>query len=80
MKIVLKYIGNGGALFNVPARDLTEQDFTERAQEWKEAGWDEKSLVGSGLYQRVAETVDIEEEKTPWADVTKPKGKKKDGE
>ena len=49
-KVILTYIG-GGSLYHVPARDLTEADFTERAELWQELGWNEESLVGTGLYE-----------------------------
>lgn len=69
-KVILKYIGRD-ALIGVPARDLTEQDFTERADDWQEAGWNEASLVGTGLYQYAVESAQIEKPK---------KGSKKVGE
>lgn len=65
-KVILKYIGKGAWLPDVPARDLTEVDFSERSEDWREVGWDENSLVGSGLYEYAIES-------------SKPK-KKKDGE
>lgn len=51
MTTKLVYIG-GGALYHVPARDLTDEDFAERAELWKEAGIDEALLLKSGLYEK----------------------------
>lgn len=62
-KVILVYIGSGSALIGVPARDLTEADFAERAELWQELGWNEESLVGTGLYQYAIETARAE--KTP---------------
>lgn len=67
-KVILKYIGRN-ILFNVPARDLTEADFKERAAEWQEQGWNEESLVGTGLYEYAVESAKAQ-----------PKAKKKEGE
>jgi hypothetical protein len=53
MTAIYKYIGNGGALYHVPARDLTADDIAERAGVWKENGITEAVLLGSGLYQKV---------------------------
>jgi len=52
MEIKLHYIGRGDALIHVPAHDLTEEDFAERAELWKENGITEAVLVASGLYER----------------------------
>jgi hypothetical protein len=49
MKLI--YIGRG-ALVHVPPRDLTEQDFAERAEVWSENGITEASLLASGLYKK----------------------------
>lgn len=51
MNIRLKYLG-GGAFVHVPARDLTDEDFTERAELWKEIGITEDVLISSGIYER----------------------------
>lgn len=48
----LIYIGRGNALYNVPARDLTEQDFADFAEVWKENGITEAGLLKSGLYEK----------------------------
>ncbi|HEU4341005.1 MAG TPA: hypothetical protein VFU31_05490 [Candidatus Binatia bacterium] len=69
-KVILEYIGRGAAIVHVPMRDLTEADFTERAELWKEEGITEERLISSGLYQYAVETGQAE----------KPKNKKKDGE
>jgi hypothetical protein len=53
MTAIYKYIGNGGALYHVPARDLTADDIAERAEVWRENGITEAALLGSGLYQKV---------------------------
>ena len=45
MEIKLHYIGRGGAIIGIPARDLTEQDFKER-------DLDEAALLKSGLYEK----------------------------
>ncbi len=47
----LLYIG-GGFLPNVPARDLTDDDFAERAELWKELEITEAVLIKSGLYKK----------------------------
>ena len=52
MEIRLKYIGRGSALYDVPARDLTDEDFTERKELWKELGVTEATLIKSGLYEK----------------------------
>ena len=52
MEIRLRYIGRGDALIHVPARDLTDEDFAERAELWKELGIDEARLLASGLYEK----------------------------
>lgn len=52
MGIRLQYIGNGGALYHVPARDLTDEDFAERAELWKENDIDEAAILKSGLYKK----------------------------
>ncbi len=51
----LIYTGRGAALYDVPARDLTDADFTERKELWKENNITEASLVKSGLYKKPAE-------------------------
>lgn len=51
----LVYIGRGDAFYNVPARDLTDEDFAERAETWKEFGITEELLVKSGLYKTIEE-------------------------
>jgi hypothetical protein len=53
MTAIYKYIGNGGALYHVPARDLTADDIAERAEVWRENEITEAVLLGSGLYQKV---------------------------
>lgn len=45
-KAVLRYVGRGAWLPDVPARDLTEADLTERKL-------DVKTLAKTGLYERV---------------------------
>jgi len=40
---MLRYVGGGGFLVGVPARDLTEDEV-------KGGGWDRGEMVGSGLY------------------------------
>src|SRR3989337_699562 len=52
MAIKLHYIGRGDAIIHVPARDLTDEDFAERADLWKEHGLDEAGMIASGLYQK----------------------------
>lgn len=51
MPIRLIYNG-GGAFYHVPARDLTDEDFTERAEIWAELGINEATLIHSGLYRK----------------------------
>ena len=51
MTTLYKYLG-GGALPNVPARDLTEADVTDFAEVWKENGITEAVLLKSGLYTK----------------------------
>ena len=82
----LIYIG-GGALYNVPARDLTEADFADFAEVWKENGITEAVLLESGLYKKAGSDAviphdEIEERLVGVATTTKPKTKKaaKDGE
>jgi 5,10-methylenetetrahydrofolate reductase len=53
MTAIYKYIGDGGALYHVPARDLTADDIAERAEVWRENGITEAVLLGSGLYQKI---------------------------
>lgn len=48
-----KYNGKGDAFIGVPARDLTDEDCTERAEQWAELGITEELLVNSGLYSPV---------------------------
>lgn len=48
----LIYIGRGGALIHVPPRDLTDEDFAERAELWKENGITEAVILNSGLYEK----------------------------
>lgn len=52
MTIKLIYIGRGAAIPGVPARDLTDEDFKERAEQWAGLGIDEAALVNSGLYEK----------------------------
>jgi hypothetical protein len=47
----LIYTGRGDMFYNVPARDLTDEDFAERAETWQEFGITEKLLIDSGLYK-----------------------------
>jgi hypothetical protein len=47
----LIYTGRGDMFYNVPARDLTDEDFAERAEVWQEFGITEKLLIDSGLYK-----------------------------
>ena len=51
----LIYTGRGDFFFHVPARDLTDEDFAERAELWKENDITEASLIKSGLYKKPAE-------------------------
>jgi hypothetical protein len=46
--IVLIYVGMGGFVPGVPARDLDEDDLARL----REAGWSEDDLVRTGLYIR----------------------------
>ena len=46
---MLKYIGNGSFLPDVPARDLTEKEIKDR-------GLDKKVLIASGLYHESKST------------------------
>ena len=52
MTIRLIYIGRGAAIPGVPAQDLTDEDFKERAEQWAELGIDEATLLNSGLYEK----------------------------
>jgi len=52
MAIKLHYIGRGDALIHVPARDLTDEDFAERAELWKENKITEVGMLASGLYEK----------------------------
>jgi hypothetical protein len=52
MAIKLYYVGRGDALYNVPARDLTDEDFAERAELWKENNITEDVILKSGLYEK----------------------------
>lgn len=52
MATKLLYVGNGSALYHVPARDLTDEDFAERAEIWAELGITENLLLQSGLYAK----------------------------
>ena len=52
MAIKLHYIGRGDALIHVPARDLTDEDFAERAELWKENKITEAGMLASGLYKK----------------------------
>jgi hypothetical protein len=47
----LVYTGRGDMFYNVPARDLTDEDFAERAETWQEFGITERLLISSGLYK-----------------------------
>jgi hypothetical protein len=51
MATKLIYIGRGDAFVGVPARNLTEKDFTERAETFAELGITESVLIASGLYK-----------------------------
>jgi hypothetical protein len=48
----LIYTGRGDFFVHVPARDLTDEDFAERAELWKENDITEASLIKSGLYKK----------------------------
>lgn len=52
MTTILTYIGRGDALIGVPARDLTEEDFAERAESWSALGLTEAVILASGLYEK----------------------------
>jgi hypothetical protein len=52
MTIRFIYTGRGDALIHVPPRDLTDEDFAEREELWKENGITEAVLLGSGLYKK----------------------------
>ena len=52
MTVKLIYVGRGGAIIHVPARDLADEDFAERAELWKEHGLDEAGILASGLYKK----------------------------
>lgn len=52
MATKLIYIGRGDAIYHVPARDLTDEDFKERAELWKENDITEAALIKSGLYEK----------------------------
>lgn len=52
MTTQLIYIGRGDAFIGVPALDLTDEDFAERSEYWKELGIDEAVLLKSGLYKK----------------------------
>lgn len=67
MTTLYKYLG-GGALANVPARDITEADVEEFAEVWLENGITEAVILASGLYEK------------PKAEQPKTKKAAKDGE
>lgn len=52
MATKLIYLGNGSFFYHVPARDLTDEDFKERAELWKENEITEATLIKSGLYEK----------------------------
>jgi hypothetical protein len=52
MTVKLIYIGRGDAFYHVPTRDLTDEDFAERAEIWAELGITEDVLISSGLYKK----------------------------
>lgn len=52
MTVKLVYVGRGAALVHVPARDLTDDDYTERAELWKENEITEAGILSSGLYEK----------------------------
>ena len=52
MTVKLIYIGRGDAIIHVPARDLTDEDFAERAELWKENEITEAGMLTSGLYKK----------------------------
>lgn len=48
----LRYIGDGSALDNVPARDLEQADINTLADRWKQdPGVTRAALIASGLYE-----------------------------
>lgn len=47
MTIKLKYVGQGAALFNVPARDISDEEFAALSPELQAAA------LASGLYESV---------------------------
>jgi hypothetical protein len=53
MTIKLIYTGRGEHIFHVPSRDLTDEDFAERAELWQEHGITDTVLIESGLYKKV---------------------------
>lgn len=55
MTTLYKYLGSGDALYHVPARDLTDEDFAERAELWRENGITEAVIEGCGLYEKVGQ-------------------------
>ncbi len=54
----LIYIGRGAAIPGVPAQDLTDEDFKERAEQWAGLGIDEAALLKSGLYELAIKTAE----------------------
>lgn len=52
MTVKLFYVGRGDALIHVPARDLTDEDYAERAELWKENDITEAGILASGLYEK----------------------------
>ena len=59
-----KLIYAGGGFFpDVPARDLTEEDFAERAESWKAQGITEAVLLQSGLYKKSESTKEPKKDK-----------------
>ena len=52
MATKLIYTGRGDFLWHVPARDLTDEDFKERAELWKENNITEAVILASGLYEK----------------------------
>ena len=52
MAIKLHYVGRGDAIIHVPARDLMDEDFAERAELWKENNITEARILASGLYEK----------------------------
>lgn len=48
----LRYIGDGTALDNVPARDLLDADINALAERWEQdPGVTRAALIASGLYE-----------------------------